>query len=98
MKEIRQFINKTVRELLNEQNEETLSLHDRLAIQRAEEQVEELSFNVLPKQKEAVKKFILKGYFNFEESNGTIFCIGGPRYDLNKIIINPDGTYIVTKK
>ncbi len=26
------------------------------------------------------------------------FCIGGSRYDLNKITINTDGTYIVTKK
>jgi hypothetical protein len=69
-KKSRNFIKTTIREFLNE---ETLSLSDKLDIERAERQIKELSFNVLPKQKETVKKFLIKGYYNFEESNGVIF-------------------------
>jgi hypothetical protein len=76
-----------------------LSLHDKLAIERAEREVNNLSFNVLPKQKKAVIDFIVKGYYNFEQKNNTITAIGGKTYDLNKVIINPNGDfYIISKK
>jgi hypothetical protein len=76
-----------------------LSLHDKLAIERAEKEVNNLSFNILPKQKKAVIDFIVKGYYNFEQKNNTITAIGGKRYDLNKVIINPNGDfYIISKK
>jgi hypothetical protein len=104
---LRKFIATTIREYLNENinqledsfsNKEYSKLNQTLDKERAERQLKELSFKVLPSQKESVIKYLIKGYWNFEQSNGTIFCIGGNKYDLNKVIIDKDGSCTIIKK
>ena len=67
-----------------------------LESKRVKRQMSELNFTVLKSQEEAVMNFLNKMYWNFEESNGTIYCIGGKRYDLNRVSINNKGVVIVT--
>jgi hypothetical protein len=74
-------------------------LTDRLDNERADRELEELKFEVLPAQKDTVKKFLIKQYWNFERyDSGEITCIGGKKYDLDRVTIGKDGTFIVTSK
>ena len=64
---------------------------------RITKQLKELSFfkETTKEQRETIKLFLSRGYYNFEISNTTIFCIGGKSYDRNHVSIESDGTFIV---
>ncbi len=70
------------------------NLQDKLAKKRALRKFDELKFKskIKGKQKEGVLKF-LDTHWNFELQGTEVWCIGGPSYDREKVIINKDGDY-----
>jgi len=75
-----------------------MTLTEKLDNQRAERQINDFNFKVLPSQKEIVKRFLIEGYWNFTGNNNVITCIGGNKYDLNKVTIEKNGIFIITSK
>jgi hypothetical protein len=70
------------------------NLQDKLAKKRALQKFNELKFKskIKGKQKEKVLQF-LDTHWNFELQGTEVWCIGGPSYDREKVIINKDGDH-----
>ena len=72
------------------------NLQDKLAKKRALRKFDELKFKskIKGKQKEKVLQF-LDTHWNFELQGTEVWCIGGPSYYREKVIINKDGEHHV---